>query len=108
MNIEKEITELRSRVEKLERALNPKSNAKIAATPIKDEFKGATGGVRLLISKGYFRTRRLFSDVTAELKSEGYLYSKQAFQEALNRLARHGGPLVTIKEGGNKVYAERK
>ena len=108
MNIEKEIVDLRARVEKLERALNPKPTTKSAAAPVKDEFKGATGGVRLLISKGFFRTRRLFSDVTTELKSEGYLYSKQAFQEALNRLARHGGPLVTIKEGGNKVYAERK
>ena len=109
MTVELELKSLRDRVSKLEKAVFAAGELK----PRKQEqagkgFKGATGGVRLLLSKGFFRSKKRLSDVTASLKQEGYLYSQQAFHDALRRLSKAGGPLVTIREGGNKVYAERK
>lgn len=108
MDTKQELEELRSRVEKLENAVFAKSKDQKRGSAQQTKFSGPTGGVRLLISKGYFRSKRRFADITAELKAQGYLYSRQAFQESLTRLARPGAPLVTIKEGGTKVYAERK
>jgi hypothetical protein len=106
MNVEKEIEQLKARVERLERTLAPTPKSK---APTKGaDFKGATGGVRFLVSEGYFRSQRIFGDIIAELKKRGYLYSKQAFQDALTRLSRPGGPLVRITDKGKKIYAERK
>jgi hypothetical protein len=110
-DIEAEFKKLAARVEKLERATfgtGKPAGRKSAPATATDDFTGATGGIRLLLSKGFFKTKRLFPEVTSELKAEGYLYSKQAFQAALTRLSSRPGPLATLRENGNKVYAERK
>jgi hypothetical protein len=91
-------------VSKLERAVFAAS----AVKPAKVAFKGATGGLRFLLSKGLFDQRRFFSEIETELQKEGYHYSKQAIQTPLNRLSLSGGPLVGLRQKGKKVYAKRK
>ena len=100
-----------ARIEALEKALF--GSVKVAKTkkrssPSEDQFKGATGGLRLLVSKGFFNSRRKFSEIEAELNKQGYHYSKQAIQTPLNRLSNQSGPLVGLKQGGHKVYVKRK
>lgn len=100
------IADLAQRIEALERAVFvEKPRKKVAQS---DDFKGATGGLRLLFSNGFFDHRRQFSEVEAEMKKHGYHYSKQAIQTPLNRMSRSGGPLVGLKEQGHKVYVKRK
>jgi hypothetical protein len=108
MTIEQDLKRLQDRVSKLEKAVFQSRKCEQKAAPEKESFKGATGGVRLLLSKGFFRTRRRLGEITASLKKDGYLYSTQAFQEALKRLSKPSGPLVSVRENGAKVYAERK
>jgi hypothetical protein len=106
---EKTIQDLIARIEKLERAVFGQGKEKTKAKNIKDRhFSGATGGLRLLISTGFFDRKRAFSEIEAELLKHGYNYSKQAVQTPLNRLSKTGGPLVGFKEKGKKVYAKRK
>lgn len=105
MKIEATVKELLSRVQKLERVVFGK---KIKAKAEPQAFKGATGGLRYLVSKGFFDRKRFFAEVEGELKKHGYHYSKQAIQTPLNNLSRAGGPLVGFKENGKKVYARRK
>jgi hypothetical protein len=72
------------------------------------DFGGATGGIRFLISKNAFKKKRGLAEVRTALSDEGYHYSRQAVHIALNNLASKGGPLVSLQEGGRKVYVERK
>jgi len=72
------------------------------------DFSGATGGIRFLTSKQFFKKKKTFSEVRTAMSSHDYNYSAQAAQTALNRLSRAGGPLVALREGGKKLYAERK
>src|ERR1700730_5383194 len=105
MVAEKTISDLVRRIEKLERAVfsgDKKQN------PKKADFKGATGGLRLLVSNGFCDRRRLFSDIEAELAKLGYHYGKQAIQTPLNRLSNSTGALVSIRSKGRKTYAKRK
>ena len=100
------LEDLTKRVEKLEKLVFGQSKTD---GPRKGaNFSGATGGLRFLIDKAFFNQRRLFREVEAELKKHGYHYSKQAIQTPLNRLSAVGGPLVALKEKGNKVYVKRK
>jgi hypothetical protein len=71
-------------------------------------FTGATGGVRFLVSKGFFKKKHGLSDVRTALAKNGYHYSRQAVHVALNNLTAKGGPLVSLQEGGRKIYVERK
>lgn len=99
-------SDVMARLEVLERAVfgaNPKK-----PTLAQDKFKGATGGLRLLLSKGFFDRRRKFSEIETELNKQGYHYSKQAIQTPLNRMSLQSGPLVGLREHGHKVYAKRK
>src|SRR4051794_3441743 len=101
-------TDLVARIEALERAVfgtNAKPIAKAKATA-PDDFKGATGGLRLLISKSFFVRRRKFSEIESELNRQGYHYSKQTIQTPLNRLSVQTGPLVSLREQGHKVYVK--
>lgn len=74
----------------------------------KQQFKGAVGGIRLLVSRGFFRTKKNLSDVRKELEKHGYHYSSQAIDIGLRRLSKVNGPIVVLKQGGKKVYGERK
>lgn len=96
-----------SRIEKLEQAVFTNTSSK----PKRDgeqDFDGSTGGLRLLITKGFFGTKRSFSEIKEALAKNNYHYSSQAVQTPLNRLSKSGGPLVSFKENGKKVYAKRK
>lgn len=104
MKTSKTLSDLLRRVVNLERAVFGNRKTVIADR----NFTGATGGLRLLVSKGFFDRRRFFSEIEAELRKLGYHYSKQAIQTPLNRLSAPGGPLVSLKEKGKKVYAKRK
>ena len=107
MSTDKALEDLLLRVKRLEQATfrkNPKRPESIE----RHGFKGATGGLRLLASKGFFDRKRNFGEIKEALANQGYHYSKQAVQTPLNTLSRAGGLLVGFKEGGKKVYAKRK
>jgi len=97
------------RIERLEKAVFSKQK-KTVKFPLKEEknFRGATGGLRLLISKGFFNSKKTFAEIKKELANQDYHYSDQAIQTPLNNFSKSGGPLVGFKEGGKKVYAKRK
>jgi len=107
MKMQSSDSDLMARIEALERAVfgaNPKKKRALS----QDEFKGATGGLRLLLSTGFFDRRRQFSEIETELNKQGYHYSKQAIQTPLNRMSLQSGSLVGLREHGHKVYAKRK
>ncbi|MCX6791560.1 MAG: hypothetical protein NT149_00795 [Candidatus Gottesmanbacteria bacterium] len=100
---EKRIHELESRVN----SRTTLSEVHVKAT--KDiSFAGPKGGILLLINEDFFKTKRTVDVVAAELNKRGYVYKRDVFQTALNRLAVSKGPLVKFEEAGKKVYAERK
>jgi hypothetical protein len=101
------LSELQSRVEKIERAVFGKSGRKPAATRSGD-FQGATGGLRFLVSDGFFDQKRAFGEIKEAMAKHNYHYSKQAIQTPLNMLSKPGSLLVSFREGGKKVYAKRK
>jgi hypothetical protein len=71
-------------------------------------FRGAAGGTRLLISKGFFKQGRAAAAVKSELERNGYIYRISVVQTGLNRLSGRSGPLVAFKKDGKKMYVERK
>ena len=103
----KAFTDLMARVTKLEKAVFGGDQKRSKVTEQKD-FKGATGGLRLLISRGFFDRKHTFGEIEEALSGRGYHYSKQAIQTPLNTLSKAGGPLVGFKKEGKKVYAKRK
>ncbi len=110
-NIVDKLNNIEKRIEKLEifadsNKESPSPQEKIDKKT--QEYKGATGGIRLLISKGFFDKRKSFGEIKAALAEANYHYSNQAVQTPLNKLSKAGGPLVGFKEGGRKVYAKRK
>ena len=107
MDITKTLKHLESRVEELERAVFARSQKRSSSGEACD-FKGATGGLRLLASKGFFNRKRTFGEIKDALASHGYHYSKQAVQTPLNTLSKPGSLLVSFRERGRKVYAKRK
>ncbi len=107
MGNEKTIKSLLIRVEKLEKVVFGK-NSKKAKNPEPKTFKGATGGLRLLLSKGFFDRKRTFGEIKQGLADHDYHYSNQAVQTPLNNLSKTSGPLVSFREDGKKVYAKRK
>jgi len=73
------------------------------------DFKGITGGIRLMIFKGFVKNRkRTFNEIKESLNKNGYYSSRQAIQAALDQLSTPKGPLRKIKEGKKNYYAERK
>jgi hypothetical protein len=98
---------LRLRIESLEKAVFGKGGPK--AEKVQGvSFTGATGGLRFLVTKGFFDRKRTFREVNEALAGHGYHYSKQAVQTPLNSLSKAGSLLVSFREGGRKVYAKRK
>jgi hypothetical protein len=102
---------INQRIKRLEKAVfgrrgetggTPKSAAKAS------DFAGPTGGVRFLISKDYFRKKKALAEIRSALAQHDYHYSAQAVHEALKRLIQKGGPLVSLREGGKKMYVKRK
>jgi len=100
---------IEQRIARLEDAVfGRKRKTRSGAAPKPSDFSGATGGVRLLISKAFFKKKKALAEIRAALAEHGYHYSAQAVHEALKRLTTKGGPLVSLQEGGRKIYVERK
>jgi hypothetical protein len=104
---EKAIREILARLARLEAAVFGKKERK-ASSEQKENFSGPTGGVRLLISKNFFRSKRNLGEVRTELTKHEYHYSAQAVHEALKRLSGKDGSLVALMEGKTKLYVKRK
>ena len=104
---EKLIKQILDRLSRLESVVlgENKDTAKKKGSATK--YKGATGGVRLLVDQGFFSKKRQFGEICEAASSRDYHYSRQAFQEALSRLSK-GRELVALTEKGKKVYAIRK
>ena len=99
-----------SRLERLEhevfRSGKQVANKRAADTK---KYKGATGGIRLLVDEGFFNKKRSFSEICKALENKDYHYSKQAVQTPLNNLSSSKGKLlVALTEKGRKLYAKRK
>lgn len=74
-----------------------------------DNYSGPTGGVKFLVKeKKFFKTQKNLAAVRMELSNNDYHYSRQAIHESLKTLSKPSGPLVSLKQGKNKVYVERK
>ncbi len=104
---EKQFKEIAKRVERLEKAVFGKGS-KPSPKPATPSFSGATGGIRLLISKNFFGKGKTLGDVRSALAENGYHYSRQAVDMALKGLANRKGPLVILKVGGRNCYVNRK
>lgn len=107
MSINKILKNLESRIEKLELSVLDKHKRDLKKADSAN-FKGATGGLRFLATKGFFDKRRTFGEINEALASNGYHYSKQAVQTPLNNLSKPGSLLVSFRDGGRKIYARRK
>lgn len=107
---QKNLRSILARITKLEVAVfgNKKRRKVIPQKIITKDFSGITGGIRFLISKGFFKTRKYLLEIRKDLVNNGYHSSIQAVQTALNRLSKSNGPLIAFKEGHKKVYAQRK
>jgi hypothetical protein len=73
-----------------------------------DDFKGLTGGLRLLIRDGFFKEGKSQGEILSELQRQGYHYPKSSLPPVLigmvqkRYLTRLRGP------DGNWRYTERK
>ncbi len=106
---ERERINIIKRIEKLEGVVFASNlEPKTSAPQIKSNYSGPTGGIRLLIDKDFFCSKRTLADIRSKMGDNGYHYSIQAAQTALNRLSKSGGPIVSLKEGGKKAYVKRK
>lgn len=98
---------LEKRLDRLEKAVfgtKPKPAPKTST----EKFSGASGGVRFLISKNFFSTKKTLGETRSALAENGYHYSVQAVEVALKRRTSRKGPLIVLKEGGKNVYVIRK
>jgi len=108
MITDKVLKDLLIRVKRLGQATFRKNPKQQESNGGHQDFKGATGGLRFLASKGFFDRKRNFGEIKEALANLGYHYSKQAIQTPLNTLSRAGELLVSFRDGGKKVYAKRK
>lgn len=104
------IRTLEQRIARLEEVVfGQKRKGKTTTRPAAEKkFEGPSGGVRLLVSKGFFWTKRGLADVRAALTKNDYHYAAPVVQTALNRQSTRTGSLATFKEGGKKMYVNRK
>lgn len=107
---EKTLKDIITRLDKLEnyvfgeKTFKSSNSSKID----KKQFTGPTGGVKFLITESFFREKKDFASIRKELEKDSYYYSRQAVNEALKGLSKPRGPLIVLKDGGKKLYVERK
>lgn len=102
---------IEQRLARLEKAVFGRKGQTDAAakSPAKaSDFSGPTGGIRLLVSQNFFKTRKSLADVRTALAKNDYHYVTQVIHNALSRLSRVDGPLVSVKDGNKKMYVKRK
>lgn len=98
-------TSLEKRITRLEAAVfgsNRKKTQKI------EKFVGPSGGIKHLIHKNFFASKRSLAETRSMMSSKGYHYSAQSVDMALNRLSKKSGPLVALREKGSKKYVNRR
>ena len=108
---EKLLKTINARLTRLERKVFGSNEKPVDSAPkdAKKKYKGATGGIRLLLDENFFDKKRYFREVCKALELKGYYYSKQAVQTPLNNLSSSKGKvLVALTEKGKKLYAKRK
>jgi hypothetical protein len=96
------------RLERLEKAVFGSGRKRVRDAAKEQGFTGPSGGVRLLISKNFFKTKRNLGDVRKALGENDYHYGSAQVQTSLNRLSTRAGPLAASTEGGKKFYVRRK
>jgi hypothetical protein len=104
---EKAVKKMEDRLTRLEKAVFGRKRGQVRETTAKG-FAGLKGGLHLLISRGFFKTKKALAATRQELEKQEYHYSAAAIQTTLNRLSTRTGPLAAFKEGGKKVYVRRK
>ncbi len=100
-------TDIYARLEKIESLLVEKKHAKTKENK-SENFSGAKGGIRLLITKGFFSKKRNAPETKAELDKLEYFYNIQVVQTTLNRLSSKTGPLIAMSDKEKKIYVKRK
>ena len=104
------VKDILKRLNKLEQVVFAVKSSKLRKNRgmTSEVYKGATGGIRLLIREGVFDGKRLFKEIRSKLAEKGYHYSRQAVQSGLNNLSKKGGLLLVLEEKEGKKYARRK
>lgn len=105
---DKRLKKIEDRLACLEKAVFSKKSKTVRQKTAEDDFSGATGGIRFLISKGFFGDKRVIGEIRSALEKNGYHYSGPAVQMACKRLSKRSGPLTALQEGGRKVYVRSK
>lgn len=104
-----EMKKVIARIEKLEKAVfGTQKPARVKVALAGGKVSGPAGGLKLLISKGFFNSKRNLEQAKAALTKENFNYSVQAVNTALTRLAKLSGPLVSLRENNRKYYVIRK
>jgi len=102
------VKEIMARLERLEKVVFAKQSSSAPSVSTSKSYKGATGGIRLLMEEGFFGQKRALGEVCEAAGARGYHYSKQAFHDALTRLSTKEKALVTVSKNGRKLYALRR
>jgi hypothetical protein len=104
-----DLKDIVKRVEALERAvLSKQASGKPVVAPTAKQESGLVGGLRVLLRGGFFKSKKNFDEIYEGLTKEGYVYTRKVTRTAIERMAKIGGPLIVLPEGGDKVYVERK
>lgn len=103
-----EMKKLVARIDKLEKTVFGENKPARAKTVVGGKVSGPAGGLKLLISKGFFNSKRNLEQAKTALEKDSFYYSVQVVNTALTRLAKLSGPLVSLRENGRKYYVVRK
>jgi len=105
-----EILKIIKRLERLEKAVfSPTAKEEKDKILLPKKFTGAKGGILLLVERKFFDNKlRSALETKSKMAENGYIYSIQVVQTALNRLSSPKGCLTAVKEGKKKAYARRK
>lgn len=96
--IEKIIENHEKRISELEKAIFVKK-----VKPKVEELKGLSGGIRVLISKGFLNSPKSVKEILEELKKGGYYYPRKSVNKLLSvDFSTKRRILTRIKE--NKVW----
>jgi hypothetical protein len=103
--IEKMIQDHERRISKLEQVIFVEK----VKPEGKQEFKGLSGGIKYLISKGFLSTPKSVKEIQEEMKKEGYHYRYQSISKLLSvDFMKKRKVLTRIKENGIWKYVIRK
>jgi hypothetical protein len=103
--IQKRIRDHEKRISELEKATFVEK-----VTPKKEqEFKGLSGGIQFLISKGFLDTPKSVKEIQEELRKEGYHYPYESIGKLLSVDFMSKRKILTrVKENNVWKYVIRK